>query len=437
MSILERSLPTCRSTNAEWIRGRVHNGFWNVRAHREAYLNWLERELGFSKNEQWYEVRIRQVKSRGFSGFLKKYGNSLQAALADLRPDYRWEPWRFANVSQGYWMQPSNSRQFLRALADGPLQIVRQEQWLAVPVNAVGKHGGEGLLQLYGHSLRRTLTALYPQAALWKAWQFSRCPPHFWSFADHCRDFLLSLGQRTDWRHMTLLQLRKLGGGGLLNGHGHSFRRVLLRAFPECFSLGPVHPRFSIELLESRLAIASPSEWLQVAQPHLRRLGAGSLLSTVPVNGDSAIRLPFGKLAEYLRTSYPQGRWHVEDFFQRTLKSQCLLYRRVRTLFASLPIELHFNAQVRLPQQVRPLQLDVWLPDLHLALEYHGIQHYESTSFYGSTNRQQLFDKRKRDLCTAAGITLVEIGHWWPFDEDTLLCCIHRHRPDLLAHHFL
>ena len=78
------------------------------------------------------------------------------------------------------------------------------------------------------------------------------------------------------------------------------------------------------------------------------------------------------------------------------------------------------------------MQLDVFVPDLKLALEYHGRQHYEDVYAFGAQEDTSYRDSQKREACRQNGITLVEVPYWWDFDRESLAATIHARRPDLL-----
>ncbi len=65
-----------------------------------------------------------------------------------------------------------------------------------------------------------------------------------------------------------------------------------------------------------------------------------------------------------------------------------------------------------------PMQLDRYYPDLKIAFELQGIQHYEHTTYYHKTLSSfkylQECDIIKKDTCEKRGITLIEIR----YDED-------------------
>ncbi len=60
------------------------------------------------------------------------------------------------------------------------------------------------------------------------------------------------------------------------------------------------------------------------------------------------------------------------------------------------------------------LELDCYNRDLHIAVEYNGVQHYEAGHF-GQTEadlaKQQARDQYKRDLCRRNGILFIEVPY--------------------------
>jgi len=78
--------------------------------------------------------------------------------------------------------------------------------------------------------------------------------------------------------------------------------------------------------------------------------------------------------------------------------------------------------------------LDLYFPSLKLALEYHGPQHYLSSSvFKYSADKQASLDAQKRDRCTSVGLTLIEVPYTWQKgDVESLANTIRTQRPDLI-----
>jgi len=79
------------------------------------------------------------------------------------------------------------------------------------------------------------------------------------------------------------------------------------------------------------------------------------------------------------------------------------------------------------------MELDMFVPDLSLAFEYQGQQHYADNEYFtGFTDAVQKRDKTKKELCDSVGITLVNIPYWWNGKINSLKATIHNIRPDII-----
>lgn len=69
------------------------------------------------------------------------------------------------------------------------------------------------------------------------------------------------------------------------------------------------------------------------------------------------------------------------------------------------------------PNWLKPQNLDIYIPSLNIAIEYQGIQHYQSIDYFGGekgfVHRQEL-DERKRNLCHENGVKLII----WAYTDD-------------------
>lgn len=80
------------------------------------------------------------------------------------------------------------------------------------------------------------------------------------------------------------------------------------------------------------------------------------------------------------------------------------------------------------------MQLDVYIEELRLAVEYQGEQHYKP-SYWNTTDvaTQQMRDREKRNACEQHSITLIEIPYWWDRRTSSLAATIHTARSDLIV----
>ena len=63
---------------------------------------------------------------------------------------------------------------------------------------------------------------------------------------------------------------------------------------------------------------------------------------------------------------------------------------------------------------MRRLEIDIFIPELKLGIEYQGEQHYKPVEQFGgkkALNRQKIRDKLKQELCQQAGYDLIEFRY--------------------------
>jgi hypothetical protein len=101
-----------------------------------------------------------------------------------------------------------------------------------------------------------------------------------------------------------------------------------------------------------------------------------------------------------------------------------LLYR-VRELLSGVEVIAHGQ-----PKWLGRQHLDIWIPSYSVAIEYHGLQHFQSVEFFGGEDAFRLVqerDNRKRSLCEKNKIRLVEIAYDQDIDDTKLKSLIFAH----------
>jgi hypothetical protein len=104
--------------------------------------------------------------------------------------------------------------------------------------------------------------------------------------------------------------------------------------------------------------------------------------------------------------------------------SEKILLRLVKQLFPNQKVVSRYRGA-----ELDGLELDVWLPELFLAFEYQGAQHWKPVEHWGglpALERQKERDKRKRKLCKSLGIKLFEVGR---YDSLTIESVANKLRP--------
>lgn len=89
--------------------------------------------------------------------------------------------------------------------------------------------------------------------------------------------------------------------------------------------------------------------------------------------------------------------------------SETMLYNIVSGIYCDETIIRHHR-----PKWLDKLELDIYLPNLRLAFEYQGIQHYEPIERWGGEEYLKIVqehDRRKKELCVENNVTLICIDY--------------------------
>lgn len=99
--------------------------------------------------------------------------------------------------------------------------------------------------------------------------------------------------------------------------------------------------------------------------------------------------------------------------------SETLLFNIVRTILSPREVVYHYRGK-----ELQGLELDLWIPELLLGIEYQGEQHYLPLVHWGGEvglRKREENDKRKKAICKQLGYTLIEFRHDEQLSEDKIL----------------
>jgi hypothetical protein len=135
-----------------------------------------------------------------------------------------------------------------------------------------------------------------------------------------------------------------------------------------------------------------------------------------PLPGDEAEE--FAELQDQLQAEHKEIMDTVENEIRQAFghykkgnrwTSETILYQLVESNYPNHTIKRHYR-----PDFLDGLELDIFLEDAEVGIEYQGIQHYEAVDHWGGEDglkQRQERDQKKKELCDEHDIALVCIRH--------------------------
>lgn len=139
-------------------------------------------------------------------------------------------------------------------------------------------------------------------------------------------------------------------------------------------------------------------------------------------------------LVNMLKTTYPDYSWDEKLLSRRNKKAcQFILKRKVESLFPGFHVKEDYrHPDIRYESTSKIGELDLFLPDINLAFEYNGEQHYHDYPAFAPVELYVQRDAEKLKLCKLNGIDLVVVPYWWDETEASLINFIEAVNPTLV-----
>jgi len=454
---------------------KISENHWSVISHQRQFFDWLSEKYCLRTQEDWYQISLSRVfeYSQGRSLLFAYHGGCLSSALRLAYPEMVWYNWKFSNmtVPRRFWEDISNHRLYLDELFN-VLQLKRMDDWYQVKRLDLEVNGGGSLISVYYRkSLCRMLQTIYCEYP-WEPWRFEqqKVTSHFWRSVHNQRRFFDRLANKfhlesyEDWYKVKLSDLITCGARLILRNYGTSLSKTLQAIYPECrwqmwkFSKAPVNfwrddknIHEYMKWFGAELQLIEMGDWNEVS---LRALSTFKGLTIV--NRSGGISMLMEKI-------FPRHEWNRSYSSRSTSsKAQWFLFRLLRKLFPEqifysnfVHPNLEMMRKIRKSQYSR-MEIDIYLPQISLAFEYHGQQHYFPRLIFPRKNcfstgnnspinesehsihssdddfvkLQKNLDYGKCLFFESLGVTLIEIPYWLPIDFRSLISTIRMHRPD-------
>ena len=116
-------------------------GYWDDINNRREFMDWLGKQLGYQKMDDWYRIDYDLVQNNGGSVLLTKHKDSLPLLVKSVYSQYNWMTWRFDKVPKGHWKSDEFKAEitnFVEWLSD-KLQVRKLEDWKQISVEKINE----------------------------------------------------------------------------------------------------------------------------------------------------------------------------------------------------------------------------------------------------------------------------------------------------------
>lgn len=158
-------------------------------------------------------------------------------------------------------------------------------------------------------------------------------------------------------------------------------------------------------LLITSQQVSSRDIWKNGGGGLLNLYWSGGIFSAKHAKVDDATMKPDPPLIRLLRAAYPEHTWENRvNFGNFRMKAQSLLYSAASDLFPGMDVHIEYIHPHNLySSSGKAMEFDVFIPQVGMALEYQGKQHYQSSKLMGDTEPQQARDIEKREAAAKQG----------------------------------
>jgi len=429
----------------EWFENvpSVPKGHWKDQINQRRFLDEVARDLNIESPSEWGKVTLTEVISRNGNGLISHNKGSLFRTLVAAYPEVDWDKKWFKNISKvpkGHWTLKENQRTFMDNIAR-LYNLKNPRDWGRITVDDIKKCEGSSVLEYYDFSLFNALQGVYPEIEWERSWfpRLPKVPKGYWSLIENQKSFMDGIGRlykinsHSDWGRITLEQIVKGGGTTLLVKNNFSLFNILQQVYPEVKWDRSWFPRLSkyptnfwnslenqrnfLDSIANQYHVIQSKDWQRISLSLINNKGGKPLLARY---NNSLLLL--------LKKVYPNNDWNqITDRKSSNLlmsNVQHEVWNFVRKFFPEEKILVNFrHPELLSDKRFVNIELDIWIPELNIAFEYHGHQHFRD-AFNKDLVEQRKRDQLRREQCSKVGITLIEIPYWWDNNEESLLATI-------------
>ena len=405
-SLNEIKCMACPEGKSIFNNTKQPTGYWENPENIHNFLSKIKEKYNLNTPDDWNSITQKHIQSNGGGSLLSKY--SLYEIKCMACPEGK----STFNKPSGYWDNQENILNLLSKIKE-KYNLQTPEDWNSIKAQHIQSNGGWGLLSKY--SLNEIKCMGCPEGK-----SSFKNPSGYWDNQENIDNFLSKIKEKynlntlEDWNSITKKHIQSNGGGSFLQKY--SMFEIKCMACPEGKSSfnNPPNPsgfwdnqenidNFLSEIKE-KYNLKTPEDWKRVSKTQIIQEG-GSVLLTNKIY--SNIKIKFENEEEI----------SISKLLARSVEkrsSQRWLFLQIKKLYPHEEIiEDYFHSDIS-RQSGFTVQFDIFMIERNIAIEYHGLQHYEDIpSGFSSVETYKHRDLEKEKLCSEHGIQLIVIPYWW------------------------
>ena len=420
-SMLELKSMACPEGKSTFNNPKQSSGYWKNRENILKYLSKIKEKYNLNTPEDWNSITYRHIKDNGGGSLLSNYSMFELKCMAYPEGKSIFDD---PPQAQGYWENKENILNFLSKIKE-KYNLHTPEDWDSITQKQIKANGGSTLLLKYSLYDVKLMACPEGKSTFNRPKQSSK----YWDNKENILNFLLEIKEKynlntsEDWNSITSKHIKSNGGSSLLSKY--SMFELKCMACPEgklTFNnpkqvSGYWNNQENIDNFLSKIKekhnLHTPEDWKRFSKNQIRQEGGSGLL--------------FSKLKIQVKFETPNGT--TEFIPLSTLlsgsgqkrSSQRWLFLQIQKLFPHEEIvEDYFHPEISRISGAN-VQFDIFMIERNIAIEYHGIQHYEDNpASFSPAETYKYRDVEKQKLCSEHEIQLIVIPYWWDNKLDSL-----------------
>ena len=384
----------------------------------------------------WYSVKLDDIYNIT-QPYRKKIFKSKKTKitafdfLCKYYPKKRLLPWLFTErMPEGTWDKKENRTNYIKWLLKKVK--IRKNNLYKLEGSHFSKNNGSNLIYRRDklrkrYSIIELLYETFPKLKL-KFWFFNTVPDNIWSSRKYQLQYLewfkkkKKITKPSDWYDIEIKDFKNLYSRSLTR-----YLKTVLKISKFCY---PKYNFFffffkKIErgFFNSRTNILKYIHWLG-NEVNIKKKKDWYIYGyeNISNNGGNALLQKFSHSPlKILKYCYPNYAWK-EESFGKTSKFERQLFKIVKKLLKNKKVIHRYKSKIcRFKKSNRPMELDIYIPDSNIGIEFQGSQHY--TAKWGKHELKNIKsrDDEKKKTFKRKGIKILEVTYKWKGQKEAII----------------